>query len=147
MADAPAADLRTEIERMETAYEFFISFAGEGVSRDTAGSATDQVREYVSEFEESLAGGIEAAREVAEVHDSFDTDAYRAFLDEMDDEVGEARTVLALLSEQEGISSQMIDNLNGMSVFQSVMMKFFFLDELTTHLDRPASDDGEQADG
>lgn len=26
--------------------------------------------------------------------------------------------------------------MNGMSVFQSVVMKFFFLDELTDHLER-----------
>lgn len=131
---------------METAYEFFISFAGEGVSREGAHSATDQVDEFVTQFEDALGAGLEAARTVAEVHDGFDTDAYRAFLDGMTSEVEEARTVLALLGEQEVISSQMVDNLNGMSVFQSVMMKFFFLDELTTHLERDGADADDAAE-
>lgn len=146
MTDTPASDLRTEIERMEEAYEFFISYAGEGVNREAARSATDQVSEYVVQFDDALGGGIEAAREVAAVHDSFDTDAYRAFVDDMSEEVEEARRVLALLAEQGGISSQMVDNLNGMSVFQSVLMKFFFLDELTTHLERPGSSGADGAD-
>lgn len=129
---------------METAYEFCISYAGEGVSRDAARSA-DQVADYVDQFEDALGRGLDAAQAVPSAHDSFDTDAYHAFVDDLATEVEEARTVLTLLGEQDGISSLMVDNLNGMAVFQSAMMKFFFLDELTTHLERSGAADGEDA--
>ncbi|WP_336025098.1 hypothetical protein [Halobellus salinisoli] len=136
MPETPVSDLRDAIERIEIAYEFLISFAGEGIDRETIQSGTGQTKEYLTDFEEGLADGYEAARSVPDSHEELDTETYRAFLEEMEPEIEEARTVLRLLSEQESVTSRMADNLNGMSVFQSVMMKFFFLDELTDHLER-----------
>ncbi|WP_049986969.1 hypothetical protein [Halobellus rufus] len=136
MPETPVADLRDAIERVEVAYEFLISFAGEGIDRETIQSGTGQTKEYLADFEAGLVDGYEAARAVPDSHEEFDTEAYRAFLDDMGPEIEEARTVLELLAEQESVTSRMADNLNGMSVFQSVMMKFFFLDELTGHLER-----------
>lgn len=141
--ETPATDLRDSIERLETAYEFLISFAGQGVGREGVQSATDQIREYVTDFEASLGDAHEAATAVPEVHEEFDTPAYAEFVDRMEDEVAEARNVLSLLGERDRITSQQVDNMNGMSVFQSVVMKFFFLDELTDHLERPESDDAD----
>jgi len=134
--DTPVTDLRAQIDQMEEAYEFLISFAGRGIGRESVQSDTGKVGEYVAEFETGVADGFAAARAVPEVHDEFDTAAYRSFLDTMEGEVEEARTVVDLLAEQEVITSALVDNMNGMSVFQSVMMKFFFLDELTDHLER-----------
>ncbi|WP_144903400.1 hypothetical protein [Halobellus captivus] len=136
MPETPVTDLRDAIEQVEIAYEFLISFAGEGIDRETVQSGTGQTKEYVADFEAGLADGYEAALAVADHHDEFDTPTYRSFLDDMEPEIEEARTVLQLLSEQDAVTSRMADNLNGMAVFQSVMMKFFFLDELTDHLER-----------
>jgi len=136
MSQTPVSDLREAIEQVEISYEFLISFAGEGIDRETIQSGTGQAKEYLHDFEDGLADGYEAAQAVPDHHDELDTDAYQAFLDDMAPEIEEARTVLQLLSEQEAVTSRMADNLNGMSVFQSVMMKFFFLDELTDHLER-----------
>lgn len=147
MTTTPVTDLRTEIDRMETAYEFLISFAGQGVGRDAVQSSSDQLNEYVTQFQDALGEGFSAAEAIPATHGEFDTDAYGAFVDEMTDEVEEARTILALLGEQETITSAQVDNMNGMSVFQSVMMKFFFLDELTDHLERDEADaDSADAD-
>lgn len=134
--DEPVTEMRDQIEEMESSYEFLISFAGQGVGREAVQSSTDQIREFVNGFEASLGGAYDAARAVPERHDQFDTEAYTTFIEAMGDEVEEARTVLALLGEQDRITSQQVDNMNGMSVFQSVVMKFFFLDELTNHLER-----------
>lgn len=142
--DEPVTELRAQIEEMESSYEFLISFAGQGVGREAVQSSTDQIREFVDGFEESLAAGHEAAEAVPESHDEFDTDAYRTFIDEMAAEVEEARTVLRLLGEQDRITSAQVDNMNGMSVFQSVVMKFFFLDELTDHLEREGRTDEDE---
>lgn len=137
MTETPVTELREQIEQMEQSYEFLISFAGRGVGREGAQSATDQIREHVGGFEEALEVGYDAALDIPDDHDEFDTDAYAGFVEAMADEVEEARTVLSLVGEQDRITSQQVDNMNGMSVFQSVIMKFFFLDELTYHLERP----------
>jgi len=139
--DDPVTELRSRIEEMERSYEFLISFAGQGVGREAVQSSTDQIREFVDGFEESLGGAYDAALAVPNSHDQFDTDAYLTFIEEMGAEVEEARNVLALLGEQDRITSQQVDNMNGMSVFQSVVMKFFFLDELTDHLERGGSEE------
>jgi hypothetical protein len=123
---------------METAYEFLISFAGQGVGREGVQSSTDQIREFVTDFEEGLEAGYAAAAAVPEVHEDLDTEAYEEFIQRLEPEVEEARNALRLLGEQDRITSQQVDNMNGMSVFQSVVMKFFFLDELTDHLERSA---------
>lgn len=136
MTETPVTDLRDAIEEMEIAYEFLISFAGEGIDRTTGENTSEQVNEYVANFETALGDGYDAATAVPTRHDQFDTAAYTDFIDEMEAEIDEAQTVLTLIGEQEIVTSPMADNINGMSVFQSVMMKFFFLDELTTHLER-----------
>lgn len=138
--EQPVTEMRDQIEELERSYEFLISFAGQGVGREAVQSSTDQIREFVDGFEAALGGAYDAAVAVPESHEGFDTDAYTTFVAEMGDEVEEARNVLRLLGEQDRITSQQVDNMNGMSVFQSVVMKFFFLDELTDHLERGGSD-------
>jgi hypothetical protein len=132
----PVTDLRNEIESMEVAFEFLISYAGQGVGQEGPQTENDQLREYVIQFEESIAAAFEAARAVPDEHEEFDTTEFDDFLDQMEPEIEEALTVVRLLSSLDRITSAQVDNMNGMSVFQSVMMKFFFLDELTDHLER-----------
>ena len=141
--DQPATEMREQIEEMESSYEFLISFAGQGVGRDAVQSSTDQIREFVDGFEESLGGAYDAALAVPDSHPELDTDAYHTFLDGMGEEVEEARNVLRLLGQQDRITSAQVDNMNGMAVFQSVVMKFFFLDELTDHLEREGRTEDE----
>jgi hypothetical protein len=141
--DQPVTELREQIEEMESSYEFLISFAGQGVGREAVQSSTDQIREFVDGFESSLGGAYDAALAVPETHDSLDTEEYAAFVEEMGAEVEEARNVLRLLGQQDRITSAQVDNMNGMAVFQSVVMKFFFLDELTDHLEREGRTEDE----
>lgn len=139
--DEPVTEMRDQIEEMESSYEFLISFAGQGVGREAVQSSTDQIREFVEGFEASLGGAYDAALAVPDSHEAFDTDEYITFVEEMGEEVEEARNVLRLLGQQERITSAQVDNMNGMAVFQSVVMKFFFLDELTDHLEREGRDE------
>lgn len=81
--DEPVTEMRDQIEEMERAYEFLISFAGQGVGREAVQSSTDQIREFVNGFEETLGGAYDAALAVPDSHDEFDTDAYTTFLEEM----------------------------------------------------------------
>ncbi|GAB7095911.1 hypothetical protein JCM30237_30650 [Halolamina litorea] len=141
--DQPVTELRAQIEEMESSYEFLISFAGQGVGREAVQSSTDQIREFVTGFEESLDAAVDAALAVPEEHDELDTEAYLTFVEDLSAEVEEARNVLVLLGQQDRITSAQVDNMNGMSVFQSVVMKLFFLDELTDHLERNSGDEDE----
>ena len=142
MTDATAssvAALQDHIESAEEAYEFLISFAGQGLDRQQPPGITEEVRDYVEQLAAAFVDAHAAAVTIAEEHDLDGETEYRAMLDRLESEIDEARTVLALLAAQDVITSAQVDNLNGMSVFQSVVMKFFFLDELTEHLGREAA--------
>lgn len=134
MATSSVDELRAEIERAEEAYEFLIAYAGKGVDRTQPAGTTDEVRDYLDQLSEAMADGHAAAEAVPEENDIDGESAYASFLETLDEEIAEARTVIELVAAQDAITSTQVDDMNGMSVFQSVMMKFFLLDDLTAHL-------------
>lgn len=123
-----------DVERAEEAYEFMISYAGQGIGRDAQREEdTEQIRSYVQQLRDALRDGVEAAARIPDDHDVLGQEHYEAFVDRLHDEVDRAVVVLELLAAQDRITSAQVDDINGMSVFQSVIMKFFFLDDLTEH--------------
>jgi len=128
------AALQEHIESAEEAYEFLIAFAGRGLDRNQPPGTSKEVVDYLEQLATAMEEGLAAARAVAEEHDLDGEEHYRSALSTMAGEVEEAHTLVSLLSAQEVVTSAQVDDMNGMAVFQSVMMKFFFLDELTAHL-------------
>lgn len=129
------ADLQDAIRRVEESYEFMISFAGQGIGREIRKTTSDEVREYVDQLREALDDALEAGQSITDEHDIRGEEHFDVVIARLGEEIDEAQELLALLSAQDRITSQQVDNLNGMSVFQSVVMKLFFLDELTEHLE------------
>jgi len=134
MTSESVAALQDHIESAEEAYEFLISFAGRGLDRNQPAGTSNEVQKYLERLATAMADGHEAALAVAEEHDLPGEEHYRSALSTMEEEIGEARTIVSLIAAQDAVTSAQVDNMNGMAVFQSVMMKFFFLDELTAHL-------------
>lgn len=129
------SNLQDAVERTEEAYEFMISFAGQGIGREIEQSSSDQVREYVHQLHDALGDAVTAAAAIPDEYDVSGAEQYEQVVSGLGDEVTEAQQFLSLLGAQDRITSQQVDNLNGMSVFQSVVMKLFFLEELTAHFD------------
>lgn len=129
------SEFQDGVDRVEEAYEFMISFAGQGIGREVQTSTSEDVRGYLKQLRDGLADAIDAARAIPDEFDLQGVDAFERVIDELEREHQEAHDIIELLIAQDKITSQQVDNINGMSVFQSVMMKLFFLDELTKHLD------------
>jgi len=134
MTDDSVVELQGHIESAEEAYEFLIAYAGRGLDRNQPPGTSEEVRDTLEKLGEAMADAHEAAGAVADEHDLEGEAHYASMLSRMGEEIDEARIIVSLLSAQDRITSAQVDNMNGMSVFQSVMMKFFFLDELTAHL-------------
>ena len=134
MTSESVAALQEHIESAEEAYEFLIAFAGRGLDRNQPPGTSKEVVDYLEQLATAMEEGLAAARAVAEEHDLDGEEHYRSALSTMAGEVEEAHTLVSLLSAQEVVTSAQVDDMNGMAVFQSVMMKFFFVDELTAHL-------------
>lgn len=129
------SEFQDGVERVEEAYEFMIAYAGQGIGREVQTRTSGDVREYLVQLSEGLEDALDAAGRIPAEFDLAGAAHYDGVLEEMAREREEANDVLELLAAQDRITSQQVDNINGMSVFQSVMMKLFFLDELTKHLD------------
>lgn len=134
MTSESVAELQAHIESAEEAYEFLISFAGRGLDRNQPPGTTKEVQNYLEQLAAAMEDGHAAALAVADEHDLDGEEHYRSALATMEGEIEEATTVVSLIAAQEVVTSAQVDDMNGMAVFQSVMMKFFFLDELTAHL-------------
>ena len=130
------ADFQAGVNDAEEAYEYMIAYAGQGIGREVRITQVDQIRQYLEQLVDGLEQAIEAA---GKIPDEFSVDGeeyYEPVIEELERELIEAKDILNLLIQQERITSQQVDNLNGMSVFQSVLMKLFFLEEVTKHLDQ-----------
>lgn len=129
------SEFQDGVDRVEEAYEFMIAYAGQGIGREVPTQTTTDVQQRLEQLRDGLRDAIDAARRIPDEHELDGEDHYHNVLDELDREHDEADDIIELLIAQDKITSQQVDNINGMSVFQSVMMKLFFLDELTKHLD------------
>ena len=128
-------DYQEGVNDAEEAYEYMIAYAGQGIGREVRMTQVNQIREYLEQLVEGLTQAIEAAGEIPEEFDVDGIEHYEPVIEELERELVEATDILNLLIAQDRITSQQVDNLNGMSVFQSVLMKLFFLEEVTKHLD------------
>lgn len=124
------------VNQAERAYEFMIAYAGQGIGREVPTQDVKEIRNRLTDLREGLDDALAAARRIPREFDVHGQMYFTTVLDEMENECDEATDILDLLIAQDRITSQQVDNLNGMSVFQSVIMKLFFLEELTAHLDQ-----------
>lgn len=124
-----------QVERAESAYEFMISFAGQGLGRaEQSEGDTEEIRSYLRQLRSALEEGVDAAADIPEEEDLHGEKYYEAFVERLEKQVDEAVLVLDLLAAQDRITSAQVDDINGMAVFQSIVMKIFFLSDITAHL-------------
>lgn len=123
------------VEQAEEAYEFMISFAGQGVGRkEQQPEDSDQIRHFLRQLKTALTEGCGHAARIPEDHDIHGEEEYILFVDQLQTEIETAILALDLLCAQEKITSSQVDDLNGLVSFQSIIMKLFFIDDLTEHL-------------
>jgi len=116
--------VRPQIERIEESYEFMLAYAAQGRSDEGAGPDGAHIRTFLAQFDTAVA-------------------AIDARLDTLPGADGEAGAVLAALRAdsvvvrsalrtilaREQITSEVIDNANGLIVIRSYLTGLFFLDK------------------
>ena len=119
------------IDAIEGAYEFFLAYAAQGITQESAsGQIGTQLRTHLdsmasafTELGTQLAtlleqGGPDATGPLSRFHSVVDADAKRAL------------AVVALVQAQESITSQLIDNLNASVHVRTLLTDLFVLDEV-----------------
>lgn len=118
-----AAAMRTAIDVVEEAYEFMLAYAAQGRKREHEDEGVSKIRQYLNR----LAGALDDMRDAAP--GLFTSDASQPFRDRFLDDIAVTRSVVALLLERPSITSDMVDNTNGLIVVRAFLTDLFFIDQ------------------
>ena len=121
---AQAAAMRDAFDRIEEAYEFMLAYAAQGRKREVEESGGEsQIRQYLKRFDvaltdfaAALAGGLYGAEGTA-------------FTERVRNDTDVAQSVIRILLAQPSISSDMIDNTNGLIALRALLTDIFFIDQ------------------
>ena len=118
-----AAAMRNAIDMIEEAYEFMLAYAAQGRKHDADDGGVSKIRDYMNRFSEAL-GEMEGAAEAVMAGEA--ASAFRArFLDDL----AVMRSVIALVLEKPSISSDMVDNTNGLIAVRAFLTDLLFIDQ------------------
>ena len=140
MSQSATEALQAHVDVVEETYEFCLAYAAKGVNVQMAVSNDRLVRERLEKMEATL----------AEERGSGNGDRYQAFIEVMRRDSAAGLAAVQLVLAQPGITSQMVDNLNGMIHLRALLTDVFLLDEiLRPDADQPPHtppvDDTEQS--
>lgn len=119
-----AAAMRDAFDRIEESYEFMLAYAAQGRKRESQeGGGESQIRQYLKRFEAALndlekplsegLGGREGA----------------AFAERFLNDLKVVRSVIAILLSRPSVTSDMIDNTNGLIAMRGFLTDVFFADQ------------------
>jgi hypothetical protein len=108
-----------QIETIESGYEYLLAYAAQGKDTDVSGGNTN------SEVRTRLTDMADAASSIAsDLKD--DASTFRWVIV---DDARKAQAAIALVLEQKGISSEMVDNLNASIHLRALLTDLFLLSE------------------
>ncbi len=119
-----AKELRTQIEAVEEAYEFMLAYAAQGRADEGAGPDGAQIREFLRQFDKAvsaIAGMIDTLPGIAG-----ETAGFAASLKKDSETMS---SVLKIMLASDNVSSEVIDNANGLIAVRSYLTSLFFLDK------------------
>lgn len=108
-----------QIETIESGYEYLLAYAAQGKDTDLSGANT------TSEVRTRLTAMADAASSIASTLKD-DASTFRWVIV---DDANKARAAITLVLEQEGISSEMVDNLNASIHLRALLTDLFLLSE------------------
>ena len=116
--------IRDHIERIEEAYEYMLAYAAQGRADEGAGSDGAHIRIFLKQFHEELTHiqKINVKRGKGE-------EDLKDFLSALNRDTKTVVSVIKVLLNRKNISSEMIDNANGLISVRSYLTSLFFLDK------------------
>ena len=123
-------DVKTRIDAIEESYEFFLAYAAQGLTSDQGSKSGGQLRGFLSKTETAL-DGLRSAFDSLVAEESLKPgDTWSDVLEVLERDASDTLATVRLVSVQEGISSQLIDNLNANIHFRALLTDLFLMDEL-----------------
>jgi hypothetical protein len=126
MSETQAADLKSRIDTIEEAYEYFLAYAAQGREHDDESEAGG-VRAFLKNAIIAL-DGIHGTAIIAAGNASQGAAEWANYLDVFKDDAARAKTLLEFALAQPILSSELIDNLNATNHVRTLLTDVFLLD-------------------
>ena len=127
---SPREDVKTRIDSIEESYEFFLAYAAQVLTSDQGSNAGGQLRGFLEKTESALDGLRSALDSLVDQESLTPQDTWSDALEVLERDASATLAAVRLVSSQEGISSQLIDNLNANIHFRALLTDLFLMDEL-----------------
>ena len=128
MSDTATPDLKKRIDTIEGGYELFLSYAAKGQRADP--QTGGELRRCIEEMDAALDGLGAFLSSLVRERKLEPLAPYDTFFEVIDGDAERACKALRLVLAQPGISSQVIDNLNGSIHLRAVLTDLFLIDEI-----------------
>ena len=136
MSQSATDELQASVDIVEETYEFCLAYAAKGVTAYMARTADTQAREQLEQLERALPGLGDVFLKVVEDFPEDGRDQYTGFIEVLRRDAESGRAAVQLVLAQKNITSQMVDNLNGMIHLRALLTDGFLIDEML----RPEAD-------
>ncbi len=123
-------DISSRCSTIEESYEFFLAYAGQGLSGKEQSHASGQVREYLNQAAEAISGLAVNFSGAVKEENFQPADRYLAFLSVLERDARDSLACIQLVLAQPAISSQLIDNLNASIHLRALLTDLFLIDEI-----------------
>ena len=131
MSKSAAQELKARVDVVEETYEYCLAYAAKGVGVQMAASTDTPVRERLQKpRERRLPELSQCFLELVEERGGAAREHYQAFIDVLRRDADTALASVRLVLAQPGITSQMVDNLNGMIHLRALLTDVFLVDEM-----------------
>jgi hypothetical protein len=122
--------VKMRIDAIEESYEFFLAYAAQGLTSDQGSKTGGQLRGFLEKTESALDGLRSAFDSLVTEESLLPGEMWSDALEVLATDASATLAAVRLVSSREGISSQLIDNLNANIHFRALLTDLFLLDEL-----------------
>lgn len=130
MSEDAREALAGHIDAIEGAYEFFLAYAAQGITRyEGSQSLINQARRHLDDTHKALTG-LGSALDANLAGDGGGLTGLADFRDVVVADAVRAEAIVTLVRAQDAISSQLIDNLNASVHIRTLLTDLFILDEV-----------------
>lgn len=116
--------IRGQIERIEEAYEFMLAYAAQGRSDEGGGPDGAHIRTFLNQFDDA-ATAVEGELDTVPGAEN----EASAFLAALKADSAVVTSVLRTMLARDRITSEVVDNANGLISVRSYLTGLFFLDK------------------
>ena len=128
-SEALRSEVRSHCDAIEEAYEFMLAYAAQGLTDHRSSSSGGPIGKFLQKADTAMAEMPDAFRRLIDDEKPAAAPQYLAFVDVLAEDAAKARTALQVVLAQDGISSQLVDNLNASIHVRALLTDIFLIDE------------------